>query len=105
VRHKLITYSLNPGNEVGGDKARGFATILGIECDNIEYLEGAIQTGIMVTAIDTVRDNFPYGINCMIALPIRGLGKKNGRIIDARTVWEIPRRGVPPRLVSAYLRP
>ncbi len=105
VRDKLIGYSLDPTNEVGGPKARGFERILGITIEDIDYLEGAIQTGILVVPVRTVRDNPPHGINCVILAPVRGRGEQSGRVVNIRTVWLIPDAGAPPRLVSAYLQP
>ena len=63
VRYKLGTYSLNPTNKDGGPKARGFDRILGITLDDNEYLEGAIQTGILIVPVSSVRDNPPWGVN------------------------------------------
>lgn len=105
VRRKLATYSLDPANEVGGSKARGFERILGITIEDIDYLEGAIQTGILVVPVSAVRDNPPWGPKCVVTVPLRGRGEKQTRIVNVRTVWEIASSRVPPRLVNAYLKP
>ena len=52
-RIKLSTYSLDFTSEPGAPKARGFEQILGITLDAIEYLEGAIQTGILLGWVGT----------------------------------------------------
>lgn len=105
MRRKLLTYSLDPGNEVGRPKARGFETILGITFENVEYLEGAIQTGIMAVGVEAVRENPPHGINCVVAVPVRGLADKNSRVVYVRTVWSLAAAGERPRLATAFPRP
>jgi uncharacterized protein DUF6883 len=105
VHEKLLNYCLDPGNEVGGPKARGFELILGITAADATYLEEAIRTGIESFPVASVRRNPPHGINCVVDLPVRGLGVKRGRTIVVRTVWEIEAPGSPPRLVSAYPKP
>jgi hypothetical protein len=105
VRRKLAGYSLNVTNLVGVDKAHGFESILGITIADIDYLEVAIRAGVRRQRISQVRDNSPYGINCVVEVPVRGIGSKNGRVIDVRTVWELTDRRARPRLVSAFPRP
>lgn len=105
MREKLVGYSLDMANEVGGPKARGFKLILGITVGDVDYLEGAIQTGILTLRISGIRDNAPYGVNCVIDVPVRGRGGRRERAIDVRTVWELTGAGDAPRLVTAYLRP
>lgn len=105
VRDKLSTYSLDRTNRLGGPKANGFERILGITSEDIAYLEGAVQTGILLAPISSIRDNSPWGINCVVMIPIRGRGKKNKRVIDVRTVWRLVAPGASPRLVNAYCKP
>lgn len=105
VRRKLIAYSLNPNNEAGGAKAQGFEMILGITYENLEYLEGAIQTGIMAVKVEAVRENPPHGINCVVAVPVRGLSDKNSRMVYVRTVWSLGGEGERPRMATAFPRP
>jgi hypothetical protein len=105
IRRKLVGYSLDLTNEVGGPKARGFEQILGIAIEDIDYLERAIQAGILTAPVGTVRDNSPYGINCVVAVPVRGRGPKSSRVVNVRTIWEISGEGARPRLVSAFPRP
>ena len=64
--------------------------ILGITLADIDYLEGAIQTGVLVVPVASVRDNPPYGISCVVEVPVRGLSEKNDRVVDVRTAW-LPR--------------
>ena len=105
VRRKLAKYSLDLAHEIGGPKALGFKRILGITLEHIDYLEGAIHTGVLLVPVSSVRENRPYGIKCMVMVPVRGLGKKSGRIVNVRTIWELLDSDTPPRLANAYLRP
>ncbi len=105
VRRKLSTYSLDPAHKSGGPKARGFEKILGITIRDIGYLEGAIQTGILMAPLSGVRIRPPYGVHCEVRVPVRGLGAKAGRVIEVRTAWELTDADAAPRLVTAFLRP
>ena len=73
--------------------------------EDIDYLEGAIYTGILLVPVSSVRENPPWGPKCVIDLPVRGRGEKSGRVINVRTVWEIAGGDAPPRLVNAYCKP
>jgi hypothetical protein len=105
IRRKLAGYSLDLTSEIGGPKARGFEQILGITLGDIDYLEGAIQTGIFTAPIVAIRNNSPYGINCVVAIPVRGRRERKARVVGVRTVWEITENDPRPRLVSAFARP
>jgi hypothetical protein len=105
IREKLIGYSLNAAHRKGGAKARGFERVLGITVEDAGYLEVAIRAGILVTPIDSVRHNPPYGINCMIEFPLRGRGRKSDRVVNLRTVWRVAGAGARPRLNTAFLKP
>ena len=104
VRHKLETYSLDPAHEDGGPKALGFKLILGITIEAIDYLEAQIMAGLLRTSIVEIRDNAPYGVNCVVDIPVPGIGANADRLIKVRTVWEIKDATTPPRLVTAYPR-
>ncbi len=105
LRYKLETYSLDPTHKDGGPKALGFEQILGITIDAIEYLEAQILALVLETPITDVRDNAPHGVNCVIDMPISGIGAKADRVANVRTVWAFDRPGAPPRLVTAIPRP
>jgi hypothetical protein len=105
VRRKLSTYSLDLAHRRGGPKARRFEQTLGITIRDIDYLEGAIQTGILVVSVGAVRDNLPWGINCVVEVPVRGRGERSGRAIKIRTAWELIDAEAAPRLVTAFLNP
>ena len=103
MANKLATYSLDLNHKDGGPKARGFARILGITTDAIDYLEGTIHTGILLIPVTEVRENEPWGIKCAVIVPVRGLHKKSVRVVDVTTVWQFDEPHVPPRLVTAYI--
>jgi hypothetical protein len=105
VREKLATYSLDPTNDAGAPKARGFELILGITIEALDYLEGAIYTAILVVSVSSIRDNPPWGTNCTVIVPVRGLGEQRGRVVNMRTIWLLTGNVTPPRLVNAYLKP
>ncbi|HSZ69966.1 MAG TPA: hypothetical protein VK756_06370 [Solirubrobacteraceae bacterium] len=105
VRDKLAGYSLDLTHRDGGAKAHGFERILGIEIADIGYLEGAIQTAVLVIPVSSVRENPPWGHICVVMVPVRGLGEKRGRVVAVRTVWEIAGEQHRPRLANAYCKP
>ena len=104
ARRKLTTYSLDTSHKRGWSKARGFELILGITIENVGYLEGAIQTGILMAPIGGVRIRPPYGIHCEVRVPVRGLGAKTGRVTEVTTAWELANALAAPRLVNAYIK-
>lgn len=104
VRYKLATYSLNPGHSVGGPKARGFASILGISMDTLDYLVDAIHAGIMVAGIVAIRESPPHGFGCAVDFSLRGVGEKCDRTATLRTAWLLADPRTPPRLTSAYIK-
>lgn len=61
-------------------------------------LEGARE--LPVTA---VRDNAPFGLNCDLIIPVRGLGDRADRIANVLTSWELRHEDDRPRLVTAYI--
>lgn len=105
VRKKLLDYSLDVTHEHGGPKARGFERILGITIDDVDYVEDSIRTGILATPIRSIRDNAPYGVNCVVEFPLQGVGERSMRMIDLRTTWILVDAVAQPRLLTAYLRP
>lgn len=103
VREKLIGYSLDVDHRIGGSKARGFERILGISAGDVEYLTGAIESGVLQVAVSDVRGNAPYGVICEVRILIRGLGSKSSRVAVVITAWELTDAEAAPRLVSAYI--
>lgn len=102
VREKLARYCLNPDHRVDGPKAAGFALILGITLDSIDYLDAAIRRETRQHPIVIVTNNEPYGVKCVVDFPLRGIGSYSGRTANVRTVWELAAPPLPPRLISAF---
>jgi hypothetical protein len=103
IHEKLETYSLNIAHKYGGAKARGFQRILGITIEDIDYLEGTIQAGALLSPVTEVRANPPWGIKCAVIVPVRGLGEKSSRVVEVTTVWQFDEPHAPPRLVTAFI--
>src|SRR6266508_3118244 len=95
-REKLQGYLLNPRHEIGRHKARVFAAALGIHRDDWEYLRDRIQEGILVAAVDTVRDT-QWGRVFEAILPVTGL---NGQTRRVMTVWLVASAAESPRFVT-----
>jgi len=104
IRYKLATYSLAVDHHEGGPKARGLVSILGFSLSSASQLETEIRRKILQVPIAAVRENPPYGINCVIDFPIQGIGARSEAVARMRTVW-LAKQDAPPRLVSAYLKP
>ena len=88
---------------MGGAKAAGFLQILGISAADVEYLAAALLDGVRELPVTVVRDNAPFGLNCNVTVPVRGLGGRAGRIANVLTSWELRHEGDRPRLVTAYI--
>jgi hypothetical protein len=100
-----MTYCLDRDNKFGAPKARGFALILGITIEDIDYLAEAILSGILSNPMSAVRDRAPHGFNCVVEVPVRGIGRKKDRAVGVRTVWRVTKPDSPPRLATAFPRP
>jgi filamentous hemagglutinin len=105
VREKLVRYALDRTHEHGGAKARGFEQILGITLDDADYLEEEIRAKILSNPIQGVRSAKFSGYNCVVEIPIRGLGRRRGRLISVRTVWFLANAGDRPRLTTVFPKP
>lgn len=103
VHEKLRDYSLNLAHDDGGDKASGFVQILGISLDDLEYLAAVLLDGARDLPVSRVRENPPFGVNCNIVVPVRGLGEHADRVALVRTSWELRYEGDCPRMVTAYI--
>jgi hypothetical protein len=102
VRRKLVEYSLDHAHEEGWSKANGFAVILGITIENVDCLDAEIRSGILNTAVSSVRQNAFRGVNCVVEFPLRGVGGYRVRVVDLRTVWHVADAASRPRLTSAF---
>jgi hypothetical protein len=111
VRERLTEHALNSESEFEAPKARGFALILGITLEHLEHLEhldhleAEIRGGILTTPLASVRENAIHRVNCLVDLPVRGVGDKEDRSVNTRTVWELADKDAAPRLVSAFVKP
>lgn len=105
VRQKLLDYSLEVSHETGGPKALGFERILGITRDHVDYVEQSIRIGILGAPVYSIRQNSPFGINCVVEFPIHGIGAKRLRTVNLRTTWIFVEATACPRMLTAFLRP
>jgi hypothetical protein len=105
IRKKLTDYSLNLAHERGGPKALGFQRILGITLNDAEYLETEIRAGILIEPVKGVRPAIPTGFNCLVEVPVRGLGPRYNRLVAVRTAWLLKEPGAAPRMTTAFLKP
>ena len=96
---KLRDYSLDPGHEVGGHKARVFDSALGITRDDWEYLRDAILHGLPGARVTAVRET-RHGLLFEVPIRIPGL---NGRSAEVLTAWFLGSDESDPRLTSAYI--
>jgi len=53
--------------------------------------------------VPAIGEPLPRAVKCRVMVPVRGLGKKSGRVVDVTTVWQFDEPGGPPRLVTAYI--
>ena len=103
VRKKLGGYSLRLGHPGRGRKAEGFARILAITADDLEYLAEALLGGVQTTAVSRVRPAGEYGSHCEVIVPVQGLRDRADQTADVLTAWQIRWEGDPPRLITAYI--
>jgi filamentous hemagglutinin len=105
IRKKLTDYSLNLTHERGGPKARGFQQILGITFEDADYLEAGIRAGILIKPVTGIRPAIPTGFNCLVEVPIRGMGPKSNRLATVRTAWLLSDPESSPRMTTAFIKP
>ncbi len=103
VREKLADYSLNLEHARGGEKADGFARVLAINAEDLDYLADALLRGARTIPISAVRKRGKHGVHCQVIVPVRGLGDRADRVAHVLTAWEVRCDGDPPRLITAYL--
>ncbi len=85
---------------VGANKARVFATVLGIRQQDWEFLRAQILVGVR-TVPATRSATTDYGEHYRVRLQIMG---RNRRTMPVMTAWFIPCTGEPiPRLVSLWV--
>jgi hypothetical protein len=105
VRKKLKDYSLAIEHKNGGPKARGFAVMLGITSESVDYLEAEIRKGILHSPITEVTDEGGGSVHCVVEFLLRGLNDYTERRVRLRTVWRFDNQSGCPRLINAFLKP
>jgi hypothetical protein len=94
-----------PSTSEAATRPQRFERILGIRLEHVDYLEGAIQTGVLLAPVGAVRENPPWGVNCVVELPVRGVGEKRGRVVNVRTVWLLTGADARPWLSTSFPKP
>lgn len=97
AREKLEGYLLNRQHEVGRHKARVFASALGIEQRDWQYLRDQLLTAVVDVPASGVRQT-AWGSLYEVVVAVDGL---NGETRQVVTVWLVA-GDAPPRLVTAY---
>ncbi len=88
MRRKLATYSLATGHEDGGPKAVLFKLLLGITLADIDHLAGEILRGVRGEPV-TRAWMTPYGMQCQVRVPVRGVGMHRARVEAVTTGWQL----------------
>lgn len=95
---KLLGYTLNPDHPVGGNKARVFASVLGITRDNYRVLQDALYQGLPASnavAKDATRHGQKYQVDIRVTGPAGSAMVRTGWIVRVDEDF--------PRLTSAYV--
>lgn len=95
---KLIDYCLNADHPRGKDKARVFATVLGLTRNDANRLAALIQQAARQGEV-TKEERSPFGHYYRLDWPVFG---KESTIL--RTIWEIRLGETSPRLVTAFIK-
>ena len=97
---KLINYSLNPENPVGGDKARVFQSALGFNQQNYRLLLEQIET--IAPGVEAIPTRFDeHGQRYQVDFEVVGMEVDQCEMI--RTGWIVkPRRSLA-RLITVYV--
>lgn len=103
MHHKLETYSLVLDHTRGGHKAHVFRQALGITRREADHLAAEIMRGLLTQPVTSVATT-PWGLNCRVRIPVRGVGIHHGRVVPVATGWELRYVGDRPRLVNAYIK-
>ena len=101
VHEKLVDYSLKAGHPRG--KAEGFARVLAVTADDLDYLAGALLSGLCTTPASGVRPAGVHGFHCEVIVQVRGLRDRADRVANVLTAWQIRWDRDPPRLITAYI--
>lgn len=96
-RDKLTAYCLNPTHEVGGHKARVFASALGLKVENTDVLQDALLFAVRTEEAEQVEH--PYGEVFVVDFAL----EHANRSATVRSVWIIDRESEIPRLVTCFV--
>jgi hypothetical protein len=97
-REKLEGYLLNPQHDVGRHKARVFASALGIQRRDWQYLGDQLRAAVVDAPVSAARET-SWGSLYEVVVAVEGL---NGEMRQVATVWLVA-GDEPPRLVTAYV--
>jgi filamentous hemagglutinin len=98
AREKLEGYLLNPQHEIGRHKARVFASVLGIQRRDWQYLGDQLRAAVVDAPVRSTRET-SWGSLYEVVVAVDGL---NGQTRQVATVWLVA-GDEPPRLVTAYV--
>jgi hypothetical protein len=96
-RKKLVDYLLNPAHRIGASKANFFASF-GFSAEKWEVLAEALRVHGQINEVKRVRETGfgpRYEVEGKIKMP-------DGRTPRIRTVWQMDKGTVAPRLITAY---
>lgn len=100
---KLSAYALDPDHPRGGNKARVFASALGLGPQDAQWLRDQVMQQLSTTAA-LVKPGTQYGQRFDAVVPIEG---RNGRTVAVKTVWQYDYTGggisTAPRLITMYV--
>jgi hypothetical protein len=103
VEEKLAAYPLKPDHPSGGAKAAGFARVLAITSEDLDYLASSLLAGLREIPVSAVRDRDDGSVLCEVIVPVRGLRGCADRVGAVLTSWHIRWEQDPPRLVTAFI--
>jgi hypothetical protein len=95
VHEKLVDYSLKARHPMG--KAEGFARVLAVTADDLEYVAEALLGGVRTTPVSGVRPAGVHGFHCGVIGQVRGLRDRADRGANALIAWQSRWGGDPPR--------
>lgn len=98
---KLRDYALNPEHATGRNKARVFASELGIGRHDWEFLAEQLLAGVLSTPVTRI-DVDAFGTRYEVVVSVDGL---NGATVPVVSAWFVPHEPpeAAPRLASTYV--
>ncbi len=95
---KLRNYSLSPTHPRGRNKARLFATLLGLTATDAEFLRDAILAAALIAEAKAGEQD-AYGSRYTVDFEMQGLAKN----VTVRSAWIVRAGEAFPRLTSCYI--